>query len=390
MKKIKYKQIIAFLFFIFFTTPILSPSIMGNTIYIHWFIPLLDLKFVKSVMNLQIKKAYFYSILVVILVMLLLGELITIIKFLFLIETVLYLFYCKKNNMFHYLYWSININIIIGITQFILYYISPTMAYMIGPTNIARIIWGNNATKTFTNFYPIYKIVRVSGWSREAGFFASLIEITSIIYIIDKEQKKSILQYVFLGIGYLISFSKSSLLLIVLLGIVLLEKKVSKIPYYITVILIILSLIGVSNYLEQKGFYTKENESIIHRISGYSIIEDLNFEELLLGTKNMKNINESALEKHNYLKYVYKYNEFCGIPNLIINHGLIVAFIFIIALRKVGFTTAEFLLLTIGTLTVNYFTATSFVVLIYYLCIDMINKRRNCNKIESNKEIIIE
>lgn len=374
--KFKYKNFVAILFFIFFATPILSPSINGNTIYLHWFIPLLDFKFVQSIIKMKMKKKYLYQFLLLIMCMALFGEIMIIIKILFLVETILYLFYCRDNKTFSYLYLGVNINIIIGVIQFILYYISPSLSYIIGPTNIAKMIWGEYATITYTNFFEIFRLVRVSGWSREAGFFASLITISFIIYIKDKEQKKGIIQYIFFAIGYAISFSKSSFIMIIMLFILLFEKQLRKIPYSICVLTTILILIITSNYLEDKNLYVAANESLMHRMSGYSIIDDLNIDELFFGVDKIENINEQALQKHNYLQYIYRFEEFCGIPNLIVHHGIIVFLIFIIGLRLIGFGTPEFLILTIVSITVEYFASTSFMVLGYYLCIYMIKQRK--------------
>lgn len=374
--KFKYKNFVAILFFIFFATPILSPSINGNTIYLHWFIPLLDFKFVQSIIKMKMKKKYLYQFLLLIMCMALFGKIMIIIKILFLVETILYLFYCRDNKTFSYLYLGVNINIIIGVIQFILYYISPSLSYIIGPTNIAKMIWGEYATITYTNFFEIFRLVRVSGWSREAGFFASLITISFIIYIKDKEQKKGIIQYIFFTIGYAISFSKSSFIMIIMLFILLFEKQLRKIPYSICVLTTILILIITSNYLEDKNLYVAANESLMHRMCGYSIIADLNIDELFFGVDKIENINEQALQKHNYLQYIYRFEEFCGIPNLIVHHGIIVFLIFIIGLRLIGFGTPEFLILTIVSITVEYFASTSFMVLGYYLCIYMIKQRK--------------
>ena len=374
--KFKYKNFVAILFFIFFATPILSPSINGNTIYLHWFIPLLDFKFVQSIIKMKMKKKYLYQFLLLIMCMALFGEIMIIIKILFLVETILYLFYCRDNKTFSYLYLGVNVNIIIGVIQFILYYISPSLSYIIGPTNIAKMIWGEYATITYTNFFEIFRLVRVSGWSREAGFFASLITISFIIYIKDKEQKKGIIQYIFFAIGYAISFSKSSFIMIIMLFILLFEKQLRKIPYSICVLTTILVLIITSNYLEDKNLYVAANESLMHRMSGYSMIADLNIDELFFGVDKIENINEQALQKHNYLQYIYRFEEFCGIPNLIVHHGIIVFLIFIIGLRLIGFGTPEFLILTIVSITVEYFASTSFMVLGYYLCIYMIKQRK--------------
>lgn len=152
--KFRYRDFIAILFFIFFTMPILSPSINENTIYINWFIPLLDFNFINKILKMKINKKYVYLILLLILSILLFGKIMVAVKLLFLIETILYLFYCKENNNFSYLYTAVNLNIIIGILQYVLYYISPILSYAIGPSNVAKQIWGGTLLKLLQIFMP--------------------------------------------------------------------------------------------------------------------------------------------------------------------------------------------------------------------------------------------
>ena len=383
MKKIKYENIIAFLFFIFFTTPILSPSIGNFTVYIHWFIPFLDLKFTKSLFTIKIKKMYAIEILGVAVLIALLGKYVLLLKVVFLILTLIYMNYCKKNNMFKYLYWGVNFNILIGIAQFAFYYINPNIARLIGPTNIAKTIWGNYATDTFTNLYAIFKFVRVSGWSREAGFFASLIIITFLTYMYDDDiKKKNFIQILMFVIGYIISFSKSSFIVIPLVLILVFRKYLNKIPYYISIIGFILCMIIISNMFNITGMYNETNESLVHRISGYSVIFDLNPKEVLVGVDTVKDLNENAIQKNNFIQYIFNLEQYCGIPGLIIHEGGLIAILFFVILRKIKFRTPEIIFLSIATITVDYFTSTSFVVIIYYLCIQMIIKDRIENKEE--------
>ena len=62
----------------------------------------------------------------------------------------------------------------------------------------------------FTNFYSIGLLKRASGFSREVGFFASLVIITIILYIEDKDINKTILKSIFLFLGFIVSMSKMS------------------------------------------------------------------------------------------------------------------------------------------------------------------------------------
>lgn len=139
MKKTVYKNGIALLFYIFFTTPILSPSIGGLTIYLHWLIPLLDIDFLKEILRFKIKKSQLFIVGIFIVACIILKRWKVALDVILLIETLLYLLYSYKNGTFKYLYWGVNFNIVIAIIQFILYYcVSPSAALSIAPRKCCK------------------------------------------------------------------------------------------------------------------------------------------------------------------------------------------------------------------------------------------------------------
>ena len=177
-----YTSFIAFLFFFFFASPALSPAFGGRTIYLHWLIVILDWGYLRNVFNRVIDKKNQKNVLAIMIFLLFCivnNRLFIAFKIVSIIWCIVYLFYVKEKGLFKYLYIGVNINIVIAIMQFIFYYTNRNWAYIIGPTNISKFVWGNFATQTNTNMYAIFgnKLVRVCGWSREAGFFASLLII---------------------------------------------------------------------------------------------------------------------------------------------------------------------------------------------------------------------
>ena len=375
-----YIKLIAFIYFIVFTTPILSPAINGFTIYLYWFIPFLDIYFIAYIYNMfkqKIKTKYILAVFLVVLCSIILEEYILLIKILTLVIMIWYLKYCKENKTFKYLYYGVNFNIIIAIIQFTLCYISIDLAYKFGPTYVSKLLWGDLATTSFTNFYVIFSLVRVSGWSREAGFFASLIIITFIHYIYDKDMKKNKLQYILFVIGFIISFSKISFLMLLLIPTLVFRKQIKKIPYFLGIVILTLTMIGISNIMEKKGLYTFENITYIYRIGGYSVLQDLNVQEFAFGVDTIDELNSNIYYNHPYLYNLYLDKEasifmeinFSGIAELIIHNGFICFIVIILSFYLIKFDFFDFLIIFLNTITVSFFTSTSFVILGYFLVV---------------------
>lgn len=388
MNKDRYKKIIAILFFFFFMTPILSPSIGSSTLYIHWFIPFLDIDFLKEVIATKRKKKEVIGISILILGCIILTKIKLALEIILIIESLLYIKYCYKNDNFKYLYWGMNINIVIAIVQFVIYYISPDLARAIGPSSVSKIIWGSHATASFTNMFPNeFGIVKVSGWSREAGFFNSLIIITTLVYIfVDKKTKKSKLQYILFLIGFLISLSKVSILPILIVPIIVLKKYINKIPYVIGIVIILAVGIGTSEVLrthnQYDNAYSKYYETFTHRFSGYSVLKQLNPKDIIFGINTLEELPQEVKENSPYLQYIYRFYEFCGMPAMLIHNGLIISLLYFVILRIFNFKTSDLFIITIVTLTVNYTTQTSFVVLTYYLILSYSMIKKGSNQIE--------
>jgi glycosyltransferase involved in cell wall biosynthesis len=355
-------------------------------------IALLDLEFVKYIFEVTkhiLKEKKIISFGVIVLIFLVAsGKIKIILQTAFLIESIMYLIYAYRNKLLKYLYFGVNLNIGIAILQFIYYYIRPEIAYMIGPTNIANIIWGKYATETYTNFSQNFLgIVRVSGWSREAGFFNSLIIATLLVYhYVDDITEKTKNQYIAFFIAFIISLSKISLIPLAMIPVIWLRKYLNKIPYIIGIAFVIFSGIVVSNFLflhnQYNKYYSDNYETFSHRFGGYSIILQINFKDMLFGVDNIQKLDEEIKENNYYLENIYKFNEFCGLPCMLINDGVIVFALFIITLKICKLKTADFWILTMATMTVNYLTLSSFVILFYFLILYFV-KEENSDEVKA-------
>jgi hypothetical protein len=148
------KKIIPNLFFLFLTAPILSPFVGGVTIYLSSIIIFFDVSFVLWGLNKFSKD----KILIVAILSFLMGvsclNVALFLKIQMLLLSVIYMFYCYESDCFYLYRWCF-VNVIIAMLQFVLVFVDPAIAYLIGPTNISTTLLGKFAGPTFTNFYAI-------------------------------------------------------------------------------------------------------------------------------------------------------------------------------------------------------------------------------------------
>lgn len=359
-----YKSAIACLFFLFFTATILSPYTNNFTIYLYWFVPILDIFYLKYLITQKYNKKTILIILVFLGFLIITGKYLTAVKFLAILTTLLYLFYAKKNKLFHILYIFIFLNVFICIVQFSFLYIDRNISNAIGPTNIAHLVWGKYATPTNTNFYTIFLFPRVCGLSREAGFFASLLGIAYIVYMSDEDEQKTKFKNILFLIGFVLSLSKASFLIIGIILIIKLRKIINIIPFFIGVTLFISAFIFISNNILLPKYYNPANQSITHRISGYTIMSKMPLTELISGKNTIEDI--SIANQYTFLSSLNGLNQFAGLPNTIIHKGIIVFIMFLVLLYLNDVSFSGFLIITLITFTTDYFTCTSFIVLGYF------------------------
>lgn len=364
MKKF-YKKICAHLFFIFFTCIIFSPYLKGKTIYLYGIIPFFDFFYLKWVGREKINRRLLTAWVGLIIILILYGDFEFIVRIFFIISTLYYLFYLKSIKLFSIFYNYIFLNIFIGILQFIFMYINPKIAYFLGPKNLSKTFLGSFAGPANTNFYSIGLLKRASGLSREVGFFASLMVITIILYIEDKDAKKDKWKSILLIIGFIISMSKMSFLLFVYFAIKKMKKYLNKIPMIITISIVIVFLIVFSKYLFQKDFFIPKHDTWNHRLGGYFIILKYNLHQLIFP---LKTINEilNDYPKLLFLNQLSRLKTFTSISEIILHHGIIIFFSGTLLLKKLKLKTSDFLLLTLLTFNTGYITVTSYVILIYF------------------------
>ena len=360
LEKFKMENIYANLFFLFFTAQILSPYIFGKTLYLEIFIAFFNPFFwcwikTNNIFN-KIEIKYLFVLMSLLLIMIC-GHIDTAIKLIINFFLVVHLFYLYNKKL-----WKLDkylvISIILGILQFYFSITDPSIAELIGPSNISSIIWGAFATPTYTNFFTVFLFPRVSGLSREAGFFASLISVVIFFHFLEKKKVKRKVSIIY-WIGYIISFSKMSFALFLAMIIDKLKKIIIYIPTFGGIVLFIIFMSIFSNL--NKSFIL-DDMTFLHRMGGYISLFNLNFGDLLLGidTVQIGDIVSKAV-----LSYDLKV--FAGLSGWIISNGIIVAFIFFLMLYFFNINIIGMLILLIFTLNVSPDSNQNFVVLTYFI-----------------------
>lgn len=356
----KIEHIYANLFFLFFTAQILSPYIAGKTVYLEVIIAALNPYFWKWVCKknsiYKINTKYIFAVLGLIL-MAVFGHINTSIKILIIFFCVIHLFYLYDKNL-----WKLNrylvISILLGIIQFCLTFVDPVMAELVGPTVISTFIWGDLATPTYTNFFTVFYFPRVSGLSREAGFFASyIIVVIFLAYLEKKINNKKI--YLLYFIGYIISFSKMSLAILGVLFINFFKKFINNIPSLVGVLLFIMF---ISIFVELNKDFILTDPTFLHRFSGYISLYNLDLQDILLGI-DFEKIGDYPSK----VVMAENLQSFAGFAGWIIENGIIVICIFFIILYLLGINMAGIYILLLFTINVSPDSNQNFVVLTYFI-----------------------
>ncbi|VXC68187.1 Exopolysaccharide biosynthesis-like tyrosine-protein kinase [Burkholderia sp. 8Y] len=356
-----YSKIVSVLFYMFFTCVIFNPQINGATIYFYLFIPFLDPKFVRF---LTATVRHWSVPLVLAVAVSLLGSPSVAARVVSIAICIGYLMYTMGRRISYLHHWM-GINIVFAMVQFVLYYVDKGLAWQLGPTQLAETIWGPYATRTYTNFFEIFYFARVSGFSREAGFFSSLLVASLIAYLLtEKVNKKVVALY---AVGLFISFSKSSLILFIFLALFPLRHKL-RLIHPLVILTAFIGVVGlIAVYLGNHAFFG--STTFAHRLGGYPFLLDARLEDLLAG------VTADDVRSH----YMYMPSlrlveteiaagiPFAGLPASVADMGLFSA---LLLFGVVAFTASDgfvMLLLLLLTSTVSITTVTSFVPIAYLI-----------------------
>jgi hypothetical protein len=363
------KKILPNLFFIFLSAPILSPQVGGITIYVYAIITLLDIRYWLWVYsNIEEQKMIGFLVFVGLIAVTGFSAMIFF-KIFMLALSVSYCVYCYISNLF-YLYRYAVISVLVASLQFVLLMNHPELARLIGPTSIAHLVWGDYGTASFTNFYAINILPRVSGLCREGGFFASYLVVVAFIAYFDKflDNRHKKLLLIFLVVGLIFSLSKSTIILIIVPIVFLFKKYIKIIPIILMGVIISIIASVIFSYIQYNStfFSDVENLTFIHRFSGYAYMQYVHLEDLLMGVDyaTLFKRPDNFVIVENYDKY-----DFCGFPNIYLKHGVISFLFFLLLMTLLGFSSMSIILIFLLTITVSPWTCDNFVVLSWLLCL---------------------
>ena len=367
-------NIVPILFYFLFTSTILSPLYSNTAIWLFVFIPLFDLNFIRSLR--YINKKTFQVLCVFFLLFIMSFDYLLLLKLICIVIVVSYLIYTYENKQF-YLYFFVSTNIVIGLIQYLLFTFFDIK--FLDPAVIGEFLYGDFAMTTGNTFAPGFLLdLRISGLNREPGFFSSLIISALVIIFFDNiDRGKKILYYLLFFLGLIITFSKVTLVFLIVLPIIYISRRI--LDAFGTVFIGLISVFVIS--LIVNYFYYKTNiqlhptlvyegGSIYHRTIGYYVISDLSLDDLLFGVA--RDI-ESLANKLPYIKnsewwgYDRLLFDNSGLSFIIINFGLLSFILMLFLLKRLNVKGSMLFIFIILTISVNPLTTTSFVMLSYFI-----------------------
>ena len=362
----KKEKIIAFLFSVFFVAQILSPSINEKTIYLEVILMIINPYFWRWIMPIKITFNK-VCILILLLIISVLGYPMTALKISINIFSATALMYLWERKIW-FIEYIVYVSIFVALLQLSLMAIDFELAMMLGPNNISKSIWGSFATQTYTNFYDALGIgiPRASGLSREAGFLASLlVAVITHKIIIGSNSKFANLMYL---IGYVVSFSKMSLVLFFSWLITKINKYVNKIHFVLWLAIFLLLMLmfwhGSDDFLND-GL----NITYLSRFGAYDSLWYMDIKQLLLGEDDLSKVGGiSAINEY------YGENLYAGLGGWIISNGLLVLLLFCGILWMLEINSSGIILMLLLTINVQLDTNQNFVVYTWFLCIQYFRK----------------
>lgn len=350
-------------FFFFFSYQIFSPQFGGRTLYLEYFFVVFNPFFWSWVLNTRFDR----KALVIVFVALVLVPFYTVtaVKFLVTFLGVTFLVYCYYRRIFM-LKRFLAVSVLVALVQFFFLYTGKVdTAKALGPSHIAAMVWGSHATQTFANFYTLYLLPRVSGLSREAGFFASFLIVSLLAIWINKRVVGDALgrsPKVWFALGFLVSFSKISAAIFPALLVIGFRRLMDKIPLFLIGTIFLAVLVAFWNYF-QAFLFLSQNGTFLGRFGAYSLLDNLSLMHLLFGVSDLADVNQPLA----HILVSYGYHSLFGLGGWVLEYGLISFWLYTVALQALGIRGSGFLIVLLMTATVGIDTNQNFCVLAYYV-----------------------
>jgi hypothetical protein len=367
-----------FFYVMSFAITLINPAISGRTVYLYLLLPVLDLEFVSKILQFKASRYRVISFCAVtLLVMLSLHDVVFTVKYSLLLFQVVYLLFISKKNLAQYLFITLIAHIVFAILQMGMFFLRPDLILYVSPGYLANLVWGEKyATATFANFGFEFLLPRFSGLYRESAFFASYLMGLFIFFVTDKTFKFRRAAFVLISIGIVLSFSKISAAIIIIIMLNYFKKYINMVPLYISSIgyLVIFYLISIFAFEKIFNTYAYDtfgtNISIMHRLLSYYGLQYFDVWNLFFGVGDysvmpaaVRDIVDTLYSEIGGLSDAFL---FCGLAGILYKGGIVGLAMFVIYLMYMGVKTAPFLILLFLTFSVTLDTLQSFVILGWY------------------------
>jgi len=356
-------------FFLFFTSPILSPYLDQKTIYLFWIVPILDPLFLKYLLRSAagISGQRWWAT----------GALLlwfaavapeSCLRWSLMLWSLAYLWYAFEQDLFYLGFWMV-VNVAVAVLQALTYWgLGPAAAMQLGPNNIAATVWGPYATRTFTNFYSIvpgFDLPRFSGLSREGGFFASLLA-TVVLLKVSERQRIGLP----LWLGIVLSLSKSTAFLALGWIVTAIGAKDRRTPALLFLPFLLCFCLAYFLCLDGALMEGRISPTFTQRLYPYAaLFHDLDLQNLLAGSRLSPHVL-AQFKSFQLCVNVESYVNCLEMPSfaaLIYAAGIVGLCLYLWQLAALGVTLWGVLLIFILTSNVSPLSNTSFVVLSYFL-----------------------
>jgi hypothetical protein len=366
-----WSRILSHAFFLLFTSPVLSPYVAEKTIYLFWFIPLFDPAFLRYLSDgMQRLPGQLWLATGSLMLWFLLVSPELSLRWALILWPLAYLWFAYEHAIF-YLYIWMGFNVAVALVQAGVYWtLGPATAMLVGPKNIADVVWGDYATRSFTNFYSIvpgFDLPRFSGLSREGGFFAALLAVTVLLRVANR-QRVGVTQW----LGILLSISKSTAFLLIGWVATVLGMKDRRTPAVLFLPLLLAFCLLYYFVIDPALMEGRISATFTQRLYPYAaLFHDMDFANLAVGNhaspKHLEQFRSFQLcvNVESYLNCV----EMPSFAALIFSAGIVGMSLYVWQLSALGIGFWGAVLVFILTSNVSPLSNTSFVVLSYFLAL---------------------
>lgn len=372
------------LFYLFLSSPMLSPEIHGASMYLFLFIPLVDPGFIRYLSTIPIDRRYVISAGLLIAASIPYGSMFFVLKIVSIVITVSYMVYTVRVGTFH-LYKYMSLNVLVAAVQCAGYFgFGKEILY---PAEVGRFLYGDFALSTGqTGAGALGYLLpfRFSGLSREPGFFSSLL-IASFLLLLDHKGAKNRKWHLALHLaGMIVAFSKITIVFFpVFLLAFLFRGFIERIPRAAIIAGTLVFLMAATSYVYDRIGVEFLDISIRHRTIGYAILRELGPKDLLLGV-GFRNI-ESRVSEIPLIAESIWFQEMpgaiaagSGLSSVIIDHGLLYFLMLVFLVHYLNAGPYELLLFLLLTANENPLTSSSYVLIgMYYLLFNGFHDRHS-------------